>query len=63
MSIFQILLVIFCLVVMIYFPLAQVSASFWYLFCKQHKRKSNKECRNIACVKGKECPYNTLYNE
>lgn len=61
MSIIQIVLVVLCLVVIIYVPLAQVSASFWYLFCKQHKGKSKKECRNICCVEGKKCPYNTLY--
>ena len=59
---YQIFSVIF-FVVAIYVLVAQVLSGNWFLFCKQHKGKSTKECRNITCSKGRECPYNFLYNE
>ncbi len=49
--------------VLVYIMFVQFLSHIGYLFCKQHKGKSTKECQNIACSKGRECPYNSFYNE
>lgn len=50
-------------IVILYILSAQLLSRKWHRICKQYKGKSIKECRNMACEKGKECPYNSLYNE
>ena len=43
--------------------IVHLSAFYFYLFCKQRNRGVNKECRNVECRYGRECKYNSLYND
>lgn len=49
--------IILCIVV-VYIVIVQILAHNHYRFCKK-----DKECRNIACVKGHKCPFNSLYQD
>lgn len=42
-----------------YILIARLLSKNWFHFCKCEQKK--QECRNISCVKAKECPFNTLY--